>query len=77
MKTIEILGGGCAKCNQLSANAETAAKSLKLEYTLVKVTDFQEIARRGVMTTPALALDGKVVSTGKVLTHDQIAQHLR
>ena len=77
MKTIEILGGGCAKCNQLAANAEKAARSLKLEYTLVKVTDFQEIARRGVMTTPALALDGKVVSTGKVLTSDQIAAHLR
>ncbi|OIQ98859.1 hypothetical protein GALL_191010 [mine drainage metagenome] len=77
MKTIEILGGGCAKCNQLAANAETAAKSLKLDYTLVKVTDFREISRRGILTTPALALDGKTLSAGKVLTQAQIEDLLR
>lgn len=77
MKTIEILGGGCAKCNQLAANAETAAKSLKLEYSLVKVTDFKEIARRGILITPALALDGKTLSAGKVLTPSQIEELIR
>ena len=77
MKTIEILGGGCAKCNQLAANTETAAKSLKLDYALVKVTDFREISRRGILTTPALAVDGKTLSTGKVLTPTQIEELIR
>jgi small redox-active disulfide protein 2 len=72
MKTIEILGGGCAKCQQLQANAEAAAKALNLEYRLEKVSDFREIAKRGVLTTPGLAVDGVVKSAGKLLTAEQI-----
>ncbi len=72
MKTIEILGGGCAKCQQLHANAEAAAKALNLEYRIEKITDFREIAKRGVLTTPGLAVDGVVQSAGKLLTSEQI-----
>lgn len=72
MKKIEILGGGCAKCQQLYANTEAAAKALNLEYKMEKVSDFQEIAKRGVMITPGIAVDGVVKSSGKLLTTEQI-----
>ena len=64
---IEILGTGCAKCNTLAANAKAAAETLGVPHELVKVTDLREIMKRGVMLTPGLAIDGKVVSSGKLL----------
>jgi len=72
MKKIQILGGGCAKCQQLYANAETAAKTLNLEYQIEKISDLQEIAKRGIMTTPGLVVDGVVKSSGRLLTSEQI-----
>ena len=69
---IEILGVGCPKCKQLTANAEAAAKELDINAEIVKVTDIGKITEHGVMMTPALAVDGKVVSSGKVLTKDEI-----
>ena len=72
MKKIQILGGGCAKCQQLYANTETAAKALNLEYQIEKISDLQEIAKRGIMTTPGLVVDGIVKSSGKLLTPEQI-----
>ena len=64
---IEILGTGCAKCEKLAANAEAAAIHLGIEYELVKVKQLSEITKRGVMFTPALAIDGEVKVSGKVL----------
>ena len=69
---IEILGMGCPKCKQLTANAEAAVKELKLQAEISKVTDIDKITGYGVMMTPALAVDGKVVSVGKVLAKDEI-----
>ena len=66
MKKIQILGTGCAKCEKLAANAKQAADNSGIEYELVKVSDLNDIMGFGVMTTPALAVDGKVLSTGKV-----------
>lgn len=77
MKKIQILGTGCAKCNQLAANAEEAASTLGDEVEFEKVSTINEIMKFGVMTTPGLAVDGKVVSQGKVLKPDQIARFLR
>jgi len=68
MKKIQILGTGCPKCKQLAQCAEQAAKELGLEYELEKVTEINEIMKFGVMMTPALAVDGKVKSVGKVLS---------
>ncbi len=76
MKKIQILGTGCPKCKKLAENAEAAAKSLGIEYELVKVTDINEIMKFGVMMTPALAVDGDVKSTGKVLSADDIKKLL-
>ena len=66
MKKIQILGTGCAKCEKLAANTKQAADNLGLDYELEKVTDLNKIMEFGVMTTPALAIDGKVLLTGKV-----------
>ena len=76
MKKIQILGTGCAKCSQLAANAEEAARSLGEEVEFEKVTGINEIMKFGVMTTPGLAIDGQVVSQGKVLKPSQIARFL-
>lgn len=69
---VEILGTGCPKCKQLIANAEEAVKELNIQAEVNKVTDIDKITDYGVMMTPALAVDGTVVSTGKVLSKDEI-----
>lgn len=69
---IEILGTGCPKCKTLTANAEKAVKELGIEAEIVKVTELKKIIDYGVMLTPALAIDGKVKSAGKVLTTEEI-----
>ena len=73
---IEILGVGCPKCKQLTANAEAALKELDICADISKVTDITKITEYGVMMTPALAVDGKVVSAGKVLNKDEIKKIL-
>ncbi len=77
MKKIQILGMGCAKCNRLQENAETAAKSLGIDYEIEKVNDIDRITSFGVMVTPALAVDGEVKAAGKLLTSDEIKELLR
>ena len=69
---IEILGPGCVNCETLAANAKQAVEALGVEADVVKITDFAQIAARGVVVTPALAVDGRVRSSGKVLTPAQI-----
>ena len=73
---IEILGVGCPKCKQLTANAEAAVKELDIQAEIGKVTDIDKITEYGVMMTPALAVDGVVVSSGKVLNKDEIKKIL-
>lgn len=69
---IQILGTGCAKCRKLAETAEAAARELGLDYELVKVTEIGDILDFGVMATPGLAVDGKVLSAGKVPTVEQV-----
>jgi small redox-active disulfide protein 2 len=73
---IQILGSGCAKCEQLAANAAEAIARAGGEAEVEKVTDPNRIAQMGVMLTPALAIDGQVKSVGKVLSADEIAAFL-
>ncbi len=77
MKKIQILGTGCPKCKLLYANAEEAVKALGVEAQIEKVEKITDIMAFGVMTTPALVVDGQVKSAGKVLTADQIAEVLK
>ena len=77
MKKIQILGSGCPKCKALAQNAETAAKELGLQYTLEKVTDIKEIMKFGVMSTPAMVIDGQVKTAGKLLNIQEIKEILK
>ena len=77
MKTIQVLGMGCAKCNKLYEHAETAAKELGIEYKMEKVADINRITDMGVMITPALAIDGTVKITGRVPTVEAIKELLK
>lgn len=72
MKKIQILGTGCPKCKTLTANTEQAAKEAGMEYVIEKVQDINDIISFGVMTTPALVVDGNVLASGKVLSSDEI-----
>ena len=74
---IKILGSGCSKCNQLKENTETALKDAGIEAEIVKVTDFKDIASYGVMQTPALVIDEKVASFGKVLKPQDIIKLIK
>ena len=76
MKVIQVLGTGCPKCKTLMANAEAAVKAAGIEATVEKVDQIADIMKMGVMITPALAVDGKVVSAGKVLGADDIKKFL-
>lgn len=73
---IQVLGTGCAKCKALTANAEAAVRELGLEARVEKVEDLRQIMKFGVMSTPALVLDGKVRAVGKVLPTEAIKQLL-
>ena len=74
--SVKILGSGCSKCNQLEAATKEALKQLGMEPAIDHITDFSQIAAYGVMTTPALVVDGKVVSYGKVLKVDEVVKLL-
>ena len=68
---VKVLGSGCAKCSALEQAAREALAELGMDTEIEHVTDFAKIAAYGVMTTPALVVDGKVVSYGKVLKKDE------
>ena len=76
MKKIQILGTGCAKCQKLAEVTKQAADSLGLDYEMEKVTDINQIMGFGVMTTPGLAVDGKVLVAGKVPSQTEIEKLL-
>ena len=74
---IQILGTGCPKCKQLAANAQAAVEAAGVETEIVKVEKIAEIVAMGAMLTPALAIDGEVKSSGKVLSADQIQELIK
>lgn len=73
---IKILGSGCKKCMALGNNAKAAVEAVGKEAEIVKVTDFAEIAGYGVMSTPGLVIDEKLISAGKVLSVEEISASL-
>ncbi len=76
MRTIEVLGSGCPNCHRLAANASEAATIAGVEAEITHVTDMREIARRGVMSTPGLVIDGTLVSAGRIPSAGDIATWL-
>jgi len=74
---IKILGSGCKKCVTLTDNTKAALANLGLQAEVLKVTDIAEIAAHGVMSTPALVVDGKLLSAGKLLTVTEVESLLK
>ncbi len=66
MKNIKILGGGCPNCTLLFNNVMSSIRELKIEANVEKVQDYEKIAEYGVMSTPALVINEKVVGIGKM-----------
>lgn len=73
---IQILGTGCAKCRKLAEVSAAAAKSLGLDYKLEKVTEIEKIVALGVMSTPALLVDGTLRVSGRVPSADEMRRIL-
>jgi small redox-active disulfide protein 2 len=73
---IKILGSGCANCKKLLANTEEAVKELGLDVQIEEVKDIEKIIDYGVMKTPALVIDEKVKSSGRVLGTEEIKKFL-
>lgn len=71
---IKILGSGCKKCVALGENAKAAAAAAGKQAKIVKITDMAQIAAYGVMSTPGLVVDERLVSTGKVLSAEEIGK---
>ncbi|MCP4213327.1 MAG: thioredoxin family protein [bacterium] len=77
MKQIKILGTGCAKCTKLAETTEKAAQELNIQYELEKITDMDKIMEFGVMTTPAIVVDGQVKVAGSIPKIDMIKEMLK
>lgn len=73
---VKILGSGCVNCRNLEAAARAALEELGMDTAIGHISDFAQIAAVGVMSTPALMINGKVVSYGKVLKKDEIIKLL-
>jgi len=74
---IKILGSGCRNCKVLEANTKRALEELKIKSDVEKVTDIARIMEYGVMSTPALVVNEKVVSYGRVLNPEEIKNILK
>ena len=72
MKKIQILGPGCPNCERLAALTERVAQELGAEFELEKVKDISEIVQFGVMATPGLVVDGKVVVSGRMPSEAEV-----
>ena len=71
---IEILGPGCPKCKSLEENVRQALAESNKSAEVVKITDINAMIDKGVLQTPALIIDGKIVSQGKLLSVEQVKQ---
>jgi len=77
MINIKILGSGCANCKRLEATARKVVASLGVEAEVDKVTDFNEIMKWPILSTPGLVINDKVVSSGRIPSEDEIAAWLK
>lgn len=73
---VKVLGGGCASCIKLASNAKEALDELNIHTDIIKVTEMSDILKHGVMSTPALVVDGKIVCSGRVLNKKEIVKYI-
>jgi len=76
MKTIKILGSGCANCKKLEAVARAAADSAGIQAEFIKVTDYKDIMAYDILSTPALVIDEKIVCSGRIPAQAEVTQWL-
>lgn len=74
---VEILGSGCPRCKQTTKIMEIASKELGIDVNIVKVEDISEIIERGVISTPAVAINRKIVLSGKIPSLDEAKKLLK
>lgn len=74
---IQVLGMECAKCHSLEANVREAVAKMGIDAEIEPIKDIQKIVEMGVMATPAIAIDGKVVSSGRMLSPSQITELIK
>ena len=74
---IKVIGTGCDKCDKLYDNVMQAVDETGVEAVVEKGEDLMEIVKLGVMTSPALMIDGKMISVGKVMKKDEVKKHIR
>lgn len=75
--TIKILGSGCSKCKKLESNTKEAMEKLGINLEIIKIQDAQEIASYGIMSTPAIVIDEKIKSYGKVASVNDIIKFIQ
>ncbi|MBN2878051.1 MAG: TM0996/MTH895 family glutaredoxin-like protein [Clostridia bacterium] len=73
---VKVLGGGCANCIKLADNTKKALEEMNIEADIIKVTEMSDILKHGVMSTPALVIDGKIVASGRVLTKREVVSYI-
>jgi small redox-active disulfide protein 2 len=76
MKQVKVLGTGCRKCQKLAELVTTVASDHQFDITLEKVTEIDKITDFGIVATPALVVEGKIVFAGKVPSKDEIFRAL-
>ncbi len=77
MMNLKVIGTGCDKCDQLYANTKEAVAKLGIEAEIEKIEDLMEIVKLGVMTSPSLMKDGKLIVSGQVVSTDKIVKLLQ
>jgi small redox-active disulfide protein 2 len=77
MKNIKILGSGCANCKRLEATTRKVVDALGIEAEIEKVTDYAEIMKYPILSTPGLVINEKLVSAGRIPTEEQIETWLK
>ncbi|MFQ7310590.1 MAG: thioredoxin family protein [Sellimonas sp.] len=73
---IKVIGTGCEKCDKLYHNVVETVKDMKIEADIEKVEDLIEIVKLGVMSSPSLMIDGKLIAPGRVLKPNEIRKYL-
>jgi len=76
MVNIKVLGSGCANCKRLEATARKVVESLAIEAEIVKVTDYAEIMKWPILSTPGLVINDKLVSAGRIPSEKEITDWL-
>jgi small redox-active disulfide protein 2 len=77
MLTIKVLGPGCANCHKLEEIARAAVASAGVDAEVVKVTDMQQIVGHGVLKTPGLVIDDRLVCSGRIPTQDSVVEWIK